>query len=136
MNEQESIVITPPDILYVNKPSILMVDVEEFWLTKISDFLSTAKLTYALHLYGHHDSNTDWLLQQAAASDLIILNMDLYWSQEQPITGVFKGYMLSMEKTSWYGNVDNWMPINQNRMNDPLEIFVRKEVDNGNSDVI
>ena len=115
-------VITPPDFLYNENPNILLINPSEQCKDSLNALLLELDTGLNLYLYDNHD-DAQWILQAAAASDFVFVDIDNSGIQLRLIVG----HLLSMNKTFYLTN-DTSLPYNKLNPNklDSVDIFANK----------
>lgn len=102
-------VITPPDILYNNVYSILIIYPDTQIKQALHDILQDSNDSVNIYLYepaaGHND--IEWLIKVSKISELIILNLDSCNIE----TKEFASFLISLPKTFYLTN-DHITPYN------------------------
>lgn len=95
-------VITPPDKLFNNDPSILLIypseDIKHSFQTQIQDLDVDLNVYYYNLDYTEH--NLDWLLSVAKMSDLVIFDVD----NSTPEVRNLASYIIANSNTYWLTN--------------------------------
>lgn len=115
-------VITPPDFLYNENPNVLLINPSEQCKDSLNTLLLQLDTGLNLYLYDNHN-DAQWILQAAAASDFVFVDIDNSGIQLKLIVG----HLLSMNKTFYLTN-DNSLPYNKLNPNklDSVDIFANK----------
>lgn len=126
-SDNNSYLITPPDKLVRMTPAVLLVDVEPYWIQKIVTFLESSETTYTLY---DCQGDMDWGFKMLHYSRYVILNLN------NPDDGaILKGYALGGSQTYWYSDDSDWEDFNCNVLADPLEFFLKKEIEEVGADI-
>jgi hypothetical protein len=115
-------VITPPDYLYNENPNVLLINPNNECKQNLNDLLLGIDIDLNLYLYDDNE-DADWILQTAAASDFVFVDIDNSGIQLRLIIG----HLLSMNKTFYLTN-DTSLPYNKLNPNklDSVDIFANK----------
>lgn len=113
-------IITSPDIVIDQSPSILIVAPDKNLKKNLENFIAEKKKPLNLYFYFGNENNIKWLLTIAKLSDFIIIDID---NCTDKILN-FVSYMLTVPN-SYYKTQDEtneWSLINKNRFYDFPEI--------------
>mgnify|MGYP001027582261 CR=1 FL=1 len=116
MRDPKLNLITTPDTLFNNNPSVLLVNPDNIIKESLNDILKNIKNDLNLYLYEEITHNDiDWLINVSKTVDYIILNID-----ECNLTQWLVGFLLSMNKTFYLttGAGLQYNIINVNRVYD------------------
>jgi len=115
-------VITPPDFLYNENPNVLLINLNKKHKDILNAFLLDLDTGLNLYLFDNHN-DSEWILQAAAASDFVFVDLDNCGNQMKLIIG----NLLSMNKTFYLTN-DGSLPYNKLNPNkvDSMDLFAEK----------
>lgn len=104
----EITVITPPDVLYNDVLSILVIHPRDELKSILNNILINAVEPVNLFLYElKADHDIEWLLAQAKRCDVVVLDLD----STEPFTYEFASYIIAQPNT-FYLTSDNITPYN------------------------
>jgi len=95
-NKNEHVLITPPDRYWSDAYNILLIDFEWGLAENIINPLRSSSLDLAIHIYTAQDSNLEWLINVANASNTILMDLNQTTNND-----VIKGYLIS-KHNAWY----------------------------------
>ena len=90
------VIVTPPDQYWSDSYKILLVDFDWGLIEHIINPLRAYKETLAIHVYNSFDSDPAWLLEVAAQSDIVVMDLNQTTNND-----VLKGQLISKHNT-WY----------------------------------
>lgn len=109
-------IITSPDIVIDQSPSILLVAPDKFLKKNLENFIAEKKQPLNLYFYFGNENDIKWLLTISKLSDFIIIDID---NCTNNILN-FVSYMLTIPNSYYKTKNDNndWSLINKNRFYD------------------
>jgi len=108
--DNKIVLITPPDKLFNQNPSCLLIHPRETIRQEAQEILARSNNAQNIYLYNVNDdqSNVDWLLTVAKISELVILDLD----NSPEHVRVLGSYLVSLPHTYWLTSED-WMQYNK-----------------------
>lgn len=96
------VLVTPPDRLYTNEYSILLVHPNLQVKEQLQNILLNADKTVHVYLYELHDENhePEWLIDVFQQADIVVVDIDNCSYEIRDIVG----YLISRDKTYWLTN--------------------------------
>ena len=96
------VLVTPPDRLYTNEYSILLIHPSSVVKEQLQNMLLGADKTVHVYLYELHDENheVEWLIDIFQQADTVIVDVDNCSYEVRDIVG----YFISRDKTYWLTN--------------------------------
>jgi hypothetical protein len=110
----EHVIVTPPDRVWDDTFDILLVDFDWGLAETIINPLRSSKLDLAIHLYTPQDNDPQWLLNVAANSRIVILDLNQSTNND-----VIKGHLISKHNV-WYTGRSDLSNIWLRHTKDPL----------------
>ena len=92
----DHVLITPPDRYWSDAYNILLIDFEWGLAENIINPLRSSSLDLAIHIYTPQDSNPEWLINVANASNTILMDLNQTTNND-----VIKGHLISKHNV-WY----------------------------------
>lgn len=99
------LLITPPDKIFNQNSSCLLVYPTEAVRKEITQLLSEFRQKQNVYLYDvqeQHDHNLDWLLSVSKFADVIIIDID----NCEPVVRDLASYLVSLPNTYWLTQED------------------------------
>lgn len=115
--ENYSNFVTPPDFVFEDKYTVLLIDVGTFDVEQLAIWCKQANMDFNVYLYSHDMDNVDWLNRAFIAAQTVIINTDV-----TPLSGI-KDRLVSFEKV-WYYGPKNFV-TNRNMIRYPAEFFIQ-----------
>lgn len=108
--DNKVVLITPPDKLFNQNSSCLLIYPSDAVRKQTQDILAKSNGRQNIYLYnvGNDESDVDWLLTVAKMSDTVILDLD----NSQEHVRVLASYLISLPHTYWLTSND-WMQYNK-----------------------
>lgn len=94
--------VTPPDKLFNDAYSILLIDPSDNTLKGIQHILSIKEKDYNVYAYSSSSIDIEWLLVVMNIVDLVIYDYD----NAGPSVREFSSYIISKSKTYWLTKVE------------------------------
>lgn len=110
----EHVIVTPPDRVWNDTFDILLIDFDWGLAETIINPLRSSKLDLAIHLYTPQDNDPQWLLNVAANSRIVILDLNQSTNND-----VIKGHLISKHNV-WYTGRSDLSNIWLRHTKDPL----------------
>lgn len=114
----EHVIVTPPDRVWDDTFDILLVDFDWGLAETIINPLRSSKLDLAIHLYTPQDNDPQWLLNVAANSRIVILDLNQSTNND-----VIKGHLISKHNV-WYTGRSDLSNIWLRHTKDPLSTLL------------
>jgi|SRR6056300_1686266 hypothetical protein len=110
MTENKLTLITPPDKLFNQSHSVLLIHPSNSIRKQAQDILATSGGYQNIYLYNpaEADEDIDWLLSVAKMSDIVVLDYDNSSANVRALAG----YLVSLPQTYWL-TTDDWMLYNK-----------------------
>lgn len=115
MMHNEHKIITPPDQVWNENISVLLLDYDWDSVGQLIMPLSGSPKLLNIYVYQELDQNPEWLLNVANASDIIVINME-----KPTINDVFKGRLLNLNCHVCYTGREDLKNIWSNYSTDSL----------------
>lgn len=98
-------VVTPPDRLYNNNTSFLLIYPSSFIKEQFQEAINGLDKDFTIYLYEQDNMmhNVDWLLSYCSVSDFVILDVDNCPSSIRDLAG----YIIANTNTYWLTRSDN-----------------------------
>lgn len=110
--------ITPPDILYDDCYSVLLIYPSNHIKDQFNDILLSQDTSINVYLYEseYDDHEPNWLLSVLDRVDLVIYDID----NSESLLNALSGYIISKNKTYWLTNGENlfYNKLSKNRVYD------------------
>jgi len=105
--DNKIVLITPPDKLFNQNPSCLLIYPSETVRKELQDILAKQEGRQNIYLYNvdSDDKDVDWLLSVAKISDLVILDYD----NSPEHVRVLASYIVSLPQTYWLTSEDTML---------------------------
>ena len=114
------VIVTPPDQYWSDSYKILLVDFDWGLIEHIINPLRAYKETLAIHVYNSFDSDPAWLLEVAAQSDIVMMDLNQTTNND-----VLKGQLISKHNT-WYTGRRDLESLWPRYTEDPLSTIMIK----------
>lgn len=108
--DNKLILITPPDKLFNQNPSCLLIYPSDSIRKEAQDILARSESSQNIYIYSVDDEHKDidWLLTVSKMSDLVIFDID----NSPEHVRVLASYIVSLSNTYWLTS-DDWMQYNK-----------------------
>lgn len=105
--DNKIVLITPPDKLFNQNTSCLLVYPSDAIRSEVHDILASSEGRQNIYIYNVSDDkvDVDWLLTVAKMSDAVILDLD----NSPDHVRMLASYLVSLPQTYWLTNEDTWM---------------------------
>lgn len=110
MTESKLTLITPPDKLFNQNYSVLLIHPSDGVRKQAQDILATSGGYQNIYIYNpaEEDEDIDWLLTVAKMSDVVVLDYD----NSSKSVKALASYLVSLPQTYWLTS-DDWMLYNK-----------------------
>lgn len=110
MTESKLTLITPPDKLFNQNHSVLLIHPSDGVRKQAQDILATSGGYQNIYIYNpaEEDEDIDWLLTVAKMSDVVVLDYD----NSSKSVKALASYLVSLPQTYWLTS-DDWMLYNK-----------------------
>jgi len=111
MTENKIILITPPDKIFNQNHSVLLIYPSDGVRQQAQDILAKSNGRQNVYLYNPtnpEDEDVDWLLTVAKMTDVVMLDYD----NSSEHVKVMASYLVSLSQTYWL-TTDDWMLYNK-----------------------
>jgi len=110
MTESRLTLITPPDKLFNQNHSVLLIHPSDGVRKQAQDILATSGGYQNIYIYNpaEEDDDIDWLLTVAKMSDVVVLDYD----NSSKSVKALASYLVSLPQTYWLTS-DDWMLYNK-----------------------
>jgi len=100
-------IITPPDKLFNQNHSCLLIYPSEHVRKETQDILANTSARQNIYIYNVNKDNEDidWLLTVAKMSDVVVLDLD----NSTEHVRMLASYIISLPQTYWLTNDDKWL---------------------------
>ena len=114
------VVVTPPDRYWSDSYKILLVDFDWGMVEQIVEPLRSYTGTLAFYVYNGFESDSAWLLDVAAQSDIVVMDLNHITKDD-----ILKGQLISKEHV-WYTGRRDLEKLWPRYTSDPLAIIMIK----------
>lgn len=114
LNNNEHVIVTPPDRFYQDAVVILLVDWPADLIDQAFSALKASKNRLAIHIFDYNDHNYTWLLDVANQADIVAININNINHID-----LLKGQLISKNKSFYFGRLD-MNKIFTNYTDDPI----------------
>lgn len=121
MNQDNHILITPPDQIWNDNFSIFLIDFSWDQVGSIIDPLRGSPLDLNVYVYTTEFNDPVWLMNVANASDLILINTETVTKND-----IFKGRLLNLSKKVYYTGRPDVEKLWTNTTSDPLGLILQQ----------
>lgn len=123
MTDSKIILITPPDKLFNQNSSCLLICPSDSTRDQAHSILTNTSSTQNVYIYNLDDENKDidWLLSVAKMADVVILDLDNSPNHIRALSS----YIVSLSHTYWLTSDDKW---SYNKLS-PNKIYSLDEID-------
>ena len=118
INTDCSHIITPPDLLDVQAPAILLIDPTESEIENVAYFLKTAKNVYAVYVFCAAMHDRDWLHNIVEKAAAIVVNT------ESNIISPYKDKLAAMAGKVYHYGQKKFLMANSHHIESPVDYFI------------
>jgi hypothetical protein len=114
VNNNEHVIVTPPDRFYQDALTILLVDWPADLIDQAFSALQRSNSRLAIHIFDYNDHNYTWLLDVANQANIVAININNINHID-----LLKGQLISKNKSFYFGRLD-MNNIFTNHTDDPI----------------